>query len=170
MTGASVSVPEPSWWSRIHVSGWAEGPLISFDPSDNTDIVSSTVITQKQVVGMMQRLSVSSKNTASIPKSPEVARQAQELQKEMRRRRTSAKVAAIRSKMVEKIATKMAEQASTLSQDRGDENFASDDMQPAGSETWRRRQRRSSEYALQLQPPSELEQPAKWRMRDIAIG
>lgn len=131
LTGQLVSVPEPSWWSRIHVSGWAEGPLISFEPSDNTDIVSSTVITQDQAVGMMQRLSDSSKNTASIPKSPEVARQAQELQKEMRRRRTSAKVAAIRSKMIEKIATKMAEQASTLSQDRGDENFASDDMQPA---------------------------------------
>jgi len=130
-TRASVSVPEPSWWSRIDVSGWAEGPLISFDPSDNTDITSSTLITQAQVVDMMQRLSDWSNNTASIPKSLEVARQAQELQKEMRRRRTSAKVAAIRSKMVEKIATKMAEQASTLSQDRGDEHFASDDMQPA---------------------------------------
>jgi len=129
VTGTPVA--KPSWWSQITVPGWAGQPLVIFGPGDDGANISSTNLEKEDIVVMMQHLSASMEETSHLPKSSELASRVRDLKQEMHRKRTDAKVAAIRRRMIDKIAAKMAEQASRLSQDRGDDDFDLDSMQPA---------------------------------------
>lgn len=80
----------------------------------------------------MKQLSASLKEILVLSESSDlVKKEIQRLKREMHRFRTDAKVAAIRSKIVDKVADKMAEQALTRSQARGDNDFDSEKFQTA---------------------------------------
>lgn len=128
---ANGFVQEPSWWSQIQVQGWTEGPPVTFDTTAVQDPNSIQRLYSKRIVEMTKQLSASLKEMPVLSGCSELVERIQRLKQEMHKCRTDAKVAAIRSKMIEKVADKMAEQASACSQARGDDDFDSDDLQPA---------------------------------------
>lgn len=112
--------------------GWADGSPVIFDTNTIEDKDQNNRLDSRVVADKMKQLSASLMEILVLSESSDlVKKEIQRLKREMHRFRTDAKVAAIRSKIVDKVADKMAEQALTRSQARGDNDFDSEKFQPA---------------------------------------
>jgi len=123
------SVKEPSWWSLITTEGWAKTLAVSFETDEVCD--PSRLLDRDAILAMIRQLTASPMEDYVPTSSSGLADRVLGFKQDMRHFRTQAKVEVIRLRMIDKIAAKMAEQAWTLAQDRGDDDFDSDTTQPA---------------------------------------
>lgn len=113
------------------MEGWAEASSVSFGTDGLQVRDSSGLLDRDAILAMIRQLAASPTGARVLTSSSGLADKVLDFKQKVRRFRTNAKVEAIRVRMIHKVAAKMAEQASTLAQDRGDDDFASDTTQPA---------------------------------------